>query len=185
MHFALIHNHFLFPHKSDFPVYLGFSPPKWLSINIRLIFISLCTLMKVAVFNTLALNVQEEWIYIYIYQYYRDLAMCVLQVISARLANIYYVLNLNLTFTMKLEIHIDIFYMSYFSAVIYICSLGSSSPEVSRKFDWQVSNIQQWWWYERHHPECHKLKDSPQWYVTSFSLKYQEIFLLKTQQWHL
>lgn len=61
--------------------------------------------------------------------------MCVLQVISARLANIYYVLNLNLTFTMKLEIHIDIFYMSYFSAVIYICSLGSSSPEVSRKFD--------------------------------------------------
>lgn len=61
--------------------------------------------------------------------------MCVLQVISARLANIYYVLNLNLTFTMKLEIHIDIFYMSYFSAVIYICSLGSSSPEVPRKFD--------------------------------------------------
>lgn len=96
MHFALIHNHFLFPHKSDFPVYLGFSSPKWLSINIRLIFISLCTLMKVAIFNTLALNVQEEWIYIYIYQYYRDLAMCVLQVISARLANIYYVFEFDI-----------------------------------------------------------------------------------------
>lgn len=62
--------------------------------------------------------------------------MCVLQIqISARLADIYSVLNLKLTLRMKLEIHFDIIYMYYFSTVISFCSLGSSSPKVPRKFD--------------------------------------------------